>query len=64
MRRVRTRVLPDPAPATMHSGVAEVRDRVALLGGEVFEQDIGVGEAFGHDVTLPTQPTRSPGTRG
>ena len=31
------------------------RDRVALLGSEVFEQDVGFGEAFGHDVTLPTR---------
>ena len=37
------------------------RDRVALFGGEVFEQDVGVGEAFGHDVTLPTRADTLPG---
>ena len=39
-------------------------DRVALLGGEVFEQDIGVGEAFGHDVTLPTHADTLSGNPG
>ena len=35
-----------------------------LFGGEVFEQDVGVGEAFGHDVTLPTQADTLSGNPG